>query len=198
MSASPTVCSLGDGQFDLAETGLPGCLVIRPRPFDDDRGRFVKVFQRDIFAAAGLAVDFAEEYYSVSRQGVIRGLHFQRPPHDHAKLVYCVAGRVQDAVVDLRAGSPTQGGHAVVELSADLGNMLYIPSGLAHGFCVLSESAALVYKVTTVHAPEHDAGIRWDSAGIPWAETAPVLSERDRSHPPLAALATPFVYREIA
>jgi dTDP-4-dehydrorhamnose 3,5-epimerase len=171
---------VGEGQFELIATGLPGCLEIRPRLFADARGRFVKVFHRAAFASAGLATEFAEEYYSVSRRGVIRGLHFQRPPRDHAKLVYCVAGRVQDAVV---------------ELSAEVGNMLYIPNGLAHGFCVLSDAATLVYKVTSVYSSEHDAGIRWDSAGIPWAETAPILSERDRQHPALVDFATPFIYR---
>lgn len=185
---------IGDGMFELVATAIPGCLEVRPRLLADERGHFVKVFHRDIFAAAGLASHFAEEYYSVSRRGVVRGLHFQRPPMDHAKLVYCVAGRIQDAVVDLRAGSPTLGRHALVELSAEAGNMLYIPSGLAHGFCVLSESATLVYKVTSVYSPEHDAGILWDSVGIPWAEREPILSARDRGHPALADFASPFVY----
>lgn len=190
--------SVSDGLFELVATGLPGCFEIRPRMFDDDRGRFVKVFRRDVFAAAGLATDFAEEFYSVSRRGVIRGLHFQLPPMDHAKLVYCVAGRVQDAVVDLRVGSPTHGGHGVVELSADAGNMLYIPRGLAHGFCALSETAILVYKVTSVYSPEHDAGIRWDSAGIPWAVDVPILSARDYRHPKLADFVSPFIYQGVA
>ncbi|MFZ5484202.1 MAG: dTDP-4-dehydrorhamnose 3,5-epimerase [Pseudomonadota bacterium] len=184
----------GSSLFTRIDTPLPGCVELRPRIHQDDRGRFVKVFQREAFLALGLAVDFAEEYYSVSRKGVIRGLHFQRPPMDHAKLVYCVAGQVQDAVVDLRAGSPTRGCHAWVELSAERGNMLYIPSGLAHGFCVLSESATLVYKVTSPHSPEHDAGIRWDSAGIPWAVDGPILSERDLRHPAFDDFLTPFIY----
>ncbi len=192
---APDRRALVAGQFELITTSLRGCLEIRPRLLDDERGRFVKVFHQAAFASAGLATEFVEEYYSVSRRGVIRGLHFQHPPRDHAKLVYCVAGRVQDAVVDLRVGSPTEGRHALVELSAETGNMVYIPSGLAHGFCVLSDSATLVYKVTSVHSPEHDAGIRWDSAGIPWAVTAPILSERDRQHPGLAGFASPFSYR---
>jgi len=185
---------VGDGMFELIATAIPGCHEIRTRRLDDSRGRFVKIFNREAFATVGLATDFAEEYYSVSHRGVIRGLHFQTPPMDHAKLVYCVAGRVQDAVVDLRVGSPGQGRHLVVELSAEAGNMLYIPSGLAHGFCVLSESATLVYKVTSVYSPDHDAGIQWDSAGIPWAERKPILSGRDRSHPALADYSSPFVY----
>ncbi len=186
--------ALGDGLFELVDTTIPGCVELRPRLQEDMRGRFVKVFHRDAFAAAGLATDYAEEYYSTSHRGVIRGLHFQLPPHDHAKLVYCVSGKVQDVVLDLRVGSPSQGGHKLVELSAEAGNMLYIPPGLAHGFCVLGESATLVYKVTSVYSAAHDAGILWNSAGIAWAVENPILSERDRAHPTLADFASPFVY----
>lgn len=183
--------------LDVRATSIPGCFEIHPRIFDDDRGCFVKVFHEEAFAACGLETVYAEEYYSVSRRGVIRGLHFQTPPMDHVKLVYCVAGRVQDAVVDLRVGSPSFGRYALFDLSAEAANMIYIPKGLAHGFCVLSDVATLVYKVSTVYSALHDAGVLWNSAGIPWAVTDPVLSERDRSHLPLEPYRSPFVYEGI-
>lgn len=171
---------------------IAGCFNIIPDVRRDDRGSFVKTFHKGIFIDQGLEHTFAEEYYSVSRQGVLRGLHFQRPPHHHTKLVYCISGHVMDAVVDLRRDSPTYGQHAVFELSADTANILYIPPGLAHGFYTLSDKATLVYKVTTVYAPEHDTGIRWDSAGVPWPDGKPLLSPRDQTFPILDEFDSPF------
>src|SRR5581483_7390979 len=142
----------------------------------------------------GLRTDFAEEYYTVSHVRVLRGLHFQVPPHDHAKLVYCAAGRVLDVALDLRVGSPAFGRHVRAELSAADGNALYLPPGLAHGFYVLEAPALMVYNQTSVYAREHDAGVRWDSAGIPWPDADPILSDRDRSFPALADFRTPFVF----
>ena len=180
--------------LEIRATPIPGCFEIRSRVLDDDRGCFVKVFHVEAFAAHGFETVYTEEYYSVSRRGVIRGLHFQTPPADHVKLVYCIAGRVQDAVVDLRVGSPSFGHHALFDLDARTANMIYVPKGLAHGFCVMSDAATLVYKVSAVYSARHDAGVLWSSAGIPWAVTNPVLSERDRGHPPLERFVSPFVY----
>lgn len=184
--------------FELVPTVIPGCIEMRSLVHRDARGCFVKVFHRQAFAAAGLNADYPEEFYSVSHRGVIRGLHFQWPPMDQAKLVYCVDGEVQDAVLDLRLGSPSYGRHALIELSAQAGNMVYIPRGLAHGFCVLSETATLVYKVSTMYSPTHDCGVLWNSAGIPWVATEPVLSERDCAHPPFEAVLSPFSYEATA
>lgn len=180
--------------FNLRSTAIPGCYEIQPRVLDDARGRFVKVFQRNAFAEHGLEVDFAEEYYSVSRQGVIRGMHFQNPPMDHVKIVYCVQGEVFDVVVDLRRGSPSYGKTVTLNLSADKGNYVYIPKGLAHGFSAISESATLVYKVATEYSPEHDSGILWSSIGIAWPFQSPILSDRDRRFIPLSDFKSPFVY----
>jgi dTDP-4-dehydrorhamnose 3,5-epimerase len=180
--------------FGVAKTAIPDCYEIRPRIHDDERGRFVKVFHRDAFTAHHLNVHYAEEYYSVSARNVIRGLHFQIPPMDQVKLVYCVAGRVQDVALDLRTGSPTYGRHISVELSSESGNMLYLSPGIAHGFCTLTDSAILVYKVSTQHSANHDKGVKWDSAGVQWATASPILSERDQDHPPLAAFVSPFQY----
>jgi dTDP-4-dehydrorhamnose 3,5-epimerase len=154
----------------------------------------VKVFHEQAFAAQGLKTDFAEEYYSVSHKNVIRGLHFQLPPMDHVKMVYCVAGEVMDAVVDLRTGSPTYGQCALFELNAAKANSIYIPKGMAHGFCARSDQAIMVYKVSTIYSPAHDAGVLWNSVGIPWPTTEAILSERDQSFPPLDKFASPFRY----
>ena len=175
---------------------IPGCYEIFPQIVEDGRGIFVKTFREDLFATHGLETRFAEEYYSVSRRGVLRGLHFQLPPHEHAKFVYCVAGKVLDAVVDLRTDSPAFGQFAAFELGAEKGNMLYIAPGLAHGFYALTENVIMLYKVTSVYSPEHDSGIKWDSVGIPWPDGAPVLSDRDRGFPPLSKFKSPFHYRK--
>jgi dTDP-4-dehydrorhamnose 3,5-epimerase len=178
----------------VRSVAIRGCLEIQPEVYRDRRGIFVKVFQGEVFRRHRLVTQFAEEYYSSSRKGVLRGLHFQLPPHDHVKLVYCVSGRVFDAIVDLRKGSPTYGHHATLELSAKKANLLYLPAGIAHGFCVLSPSAVVIYQVTTVHAPDYDAGILWNSVGISWPVRRPILSERDRSFPRFEDFHSPFVF----
>lgn len=154
----------------------------------------MKTFHQEVFAAHGLVTEFAEEYYSVSRKGVLRGMHFQTPPHDHFKLVYCLSGKVMDAIVDLRLGSPAYLQSETLELSAELGNMLYIAPGIAHGFYTLTDEAIMQYKVTTVYAPQHDGGIRWNTAGIAWPDAAPVISARDADFPTLADFSSPFVF----
>lgn len=180
--------------FDVRETTLPDCLEIQPFIRDDDRGRFVKVFHEDEFKKLGLETNFPEEYYSKSKQDVIRGMHFQTPPFDHVKVVFCTNGSVLDVAVDIRKGSPAFGRFTCIELSAERGNAIYLPKGFAHGFFVLSNEATLVYKVSTEHAQAHDHGIRWDSVNIPWPTTTPVMSDRDRLLPALANFDSPFVY----
>lgn len=180
--------------LDRLKTAIPGCFELRPRIFADPRGSFVKTFHRDAFAQLGLRTDWAEQFHSCSHRGVLRGLHFQTPPHDHAKLVYCSLGEVLDVAVDLRRGSPAEGRAIGLHLSATAGNMLYLPSGLAHGFLALSEKALMVYNVTSVHAPGNDAGVAWDSVGVDWGMATPLVSERDAAFPSLAAFASPFVF----
>lgn len=180
--------------FELVPGKLPGCVELQPKAFSDARGRFVKVFHEQAFRDHGLHTDFAEEYYSVSHRHVIRGLHFQTPPHDHVKLVYCVQGEVLDVVLDLRVGSPTYGQHARFRLSADQANSIYIPKGMAHGFCAVSDEAIMVYKVSSVYAPHNDAGVRWDSAGIDWPTASPIISERDAGFAGLGQFDSPFTY----
>jgi dTDP-4-dehydrorhamnose 3,5-epimerase len=176
----------------IIPTTISGCFELQPKLFEDSRGRFVKVFHKQAFAELGLETAFAEEYYSISYKDVIRGLHFQLPPMDHVKMVYCVEGEVLDAVVDLRVGSPTYGHYELFELSSDKANSIYVPKGMAHGFCALSEQAIMVYKVSTVYSPEHDAGVLWNSVGISWPLELPCISDRDKSFPTLAEFKSPF------
>ncbi len=180
--------------FDLKPSKIAGCFELQPKVLEDDRGRFVKVFHEQAFAELGLETSFAEEYYSVSYKHVIRGMHFQLPPMDHVKMVYCVEGEVMDAVVDLRVGSPTYRQYALFELSAAKANIIYISKGMAHGFCARSAHAIMVYKVSTTYSPAHDAGVRWDSLGISWPAPEAILSARDKGFLPLDQFVSPFRY----
>jgi dTDP-4-dehydrorhamnose 3,5-epimerase len=180
--------------FEKIATPILGLVELRPIMHADARGRLVKIFHRREFARLGLADIFTEVFHTTSVAGTVRGLHFQTPPHDHAKLVTCLTGTIFDVGVDLRRRSPSYGRHAAVALSADAGNMLYLPAGLAHGFCTPAGPATVLYFTTTEHAPDADGGIRWDSAGIAWPVKAPILSDRDRGLPALAEFESPFVY----
>lgn len=177
--------------MQFVELDIPGLYRITPKIVEDARGRFVKTFHAGAFSEHGLRDDFREEYYSTSATNVLRGMHFQTPPHDHAKLVYCLQGRVFDAVVDLRVGSPTFGRAFSLELNARDANALYVPQGLAHGFYAL-EPSTLVYKVTSEYAPEHDGGIHWASTEVAWPGAQPLISERDSRFPRLSEFASPF------
>lgn len=177
--------------FIKIATAIPGCYELLPTVRKDRRGAFVKIFHAPEFRKLGLGTEFNESYYSVSKKGVLRGLHFQAPPHAHAKLVCCPEGEVLDAVLDLRRGSKTFGRHITLKLSASKGNLLYIPEGCAHGFYA-QKSSLMLYFTSTVHAPAHDKGLRWDSAGIKWPCKRPILSPRDAAFPAFADFSSPF------
>lgn len=177
----------------IIESNLNGCYQIIPNIIEDNRGKFVKTFHKDVFNHNNLNFELAEEYYSISKQNVLRGLHFQIPPQDHYKMVYCVEGEVIDVVVDLRINSPTYQHFEMFELSAKKSNIIYIPSGFAHGFLVISQLAIMIYKVSSVYSPEHDQGILWNSVGIPWQIDYPILSQRDSNFPPLSEFESPFI-----
>lgn len=182
--------------MEIEPTAVPGCHIVQAKAIRDQRGAFVKTFHAPRFDELGLRTDWREEYFSASARGVVRGLHFQTPPADHAKLVFCLVGNVLDVVVDLRRGSPAYGRAHGFTLSAENGRGLYLPSGCAHGFVSRSELSGMYYKVTSVHSPEHDAGIAWNSVNFDWGVTDPVLSDRDSRHPALAEFDSPFIYRE--
>lgn len=173
---------------------LPGLLRLNYRTFRDERGAFVKTFHADLFARFGIRHQIAEEFYSASARGVIRGMHFQIPPHDHTKLVYCAHGRVLDVVLDLRRGSPTCGQWHAEVLDAEKPTALFIPRGMAHGFQSLEDGSLVFYSVSSVHHPASDCGIRWDSFGFSWPQAVTGISPRDQSHPALADWTSPFVF----
>ena len=160
----------------------------------DRRGRFVKSFERQQFEQLDIPVDFAEEFYSISKRSVIRGLHFQTPPHDNVKLVHCIKGCIFDVIVDIRANSPLYGQHLSVTLSDQRPDMFLVPPGFAHGFQVLSDEAIVCYKVTSAYAPANDKGIHWDSGSIEWPIAQPILSDKDMGLPELANFKTPFTF----
>lgn len=178
--------------MEFKSTSIVGCYVIQPKLVHDERGRFVKTFRKDIFSQQSVETIFFEDVYSISKKGVLRGLHFQIPPYETVRLAYCIDGSVFDAVVDLRKQSPTYGQYETFELSADNGNMLYIPIGLAHGFYVLSERAIMGYKISSPYSFEHDAGIVWNSVGIPWPVDNPIMSSRDRKFLDFDEFNSPF------
>ncbi len=170
--------------MQFIRTELPGVVVVEPKRFEDDRGFFMEVFHRDRFAAAGMPDTFVQDNHSLSRRGVLRGLHYQYPLWQ-GKLVRTVAGCVFDVAVDIRRDSPHRGKWIGIELSAENGRQLYIPPGFAHGFCVTSETAEVTYKCTAVYRGSDDAGIRWNDPdiGISWPVSDPLVSDKDASAP---------------
>lgn len=167
-------------------TAIEGVLIIGHYVHEDARGSFVKTFHNEEFTSKGLETDFRESYYTYSQKNVIRGMHFQACPHDHAKLVTIIHGTVEDVILDLRRNSKTLGQHITVELSRQNSKSIYLPRGCAHGFKVLSESAIVYYLVTSQHAPSHDMGIRFDSFNYDWKINNPIVSERDLRFPKFA------------
>jgi|LauGreDrversion4_2_1035121.scaffolds.fasta_scaffold18449_2 dTDP-4-dehydrorhamnose 3,5-epimerase len=170
----------------------PGAHVLRPFVARDRRGDFCKVFDIEVFARHGLETRFEETFVTTSARDVIRGMHLQLPPHDHVKCVTCLQGRILDVIVDLREGSPMAGQHESIELAGSDPRTVYVPPGVAHGFCVLEGPAIVHYATSTRHAPSHDTGIRWDTFGMRWPVTQPIVSERDAALPTLAEFRSPF------
>ena len=185
--------------MDIRQTDLPGVVEIVPRRFGDARGFFSEVYNRAKMAEIGIDVEFVQDNHSLSRDvGVVRGLHFQAPPHAQAKLVRAGAGRVFDVAVDIRRGSPTYGRWTGVELSAQDGNQLFVPVGFLHGFSVLEPNSELLYKCSDFYAPDCDGAVRFDdpAIGIDWriGDAAPILSDKDARAPLLKDFATPFAF----
>ncbi len=176
-------------------TKIPGVLQIQFEQRRDERGSFSKVFRESSFLENGLGSTFREDYFSVSNKNVLRGMHFQIPPHDHKKIVYCILGSALDVVLDLRVGSPTYGMHDCLLISEQASNGLYIPSGIAHGFYAFTDSTILGYKTSTEYSPEHDVGIAWDSFGAEWPTKTPLCSKRDQSFLSFKDYQSPFLFR---
>lgn len=182
----------------VIKTDIEGVYIIEPRVFEDARGYFFESYNKRVFDQEVCKTDFVQDNESCSCRGVMRGLHFQRPPFAQAKLVRCVKGRVLDVAVDIRKGSPTYGKHVAVELSEDNHLQFFIPRGFAHGFAVLSDTAVFQYKCDNYYHPEADGGIAItdESLGINWRidPSGAILSEKDTHHPTLDDFDSPFVY----
>lgn len=184
--------------MNVIETGIEGLLILEPRIFKDARGYFFESFSQREFEEKVGPVRFVQDNESMSTYGVMRGLHFQRPPYTQSKLVRCVSGRVLDVAVDIRLGSPTYGQHVAVELSAENHRQFFISKGFAHGFAVLSETAVFQYKCDEFYHPEADDGISIldGSLGIDWRipTDKAILSEKDTRHGMLVDFKSPFTY----
>lgn len=180
----------------IIDTEIPGLKILEPRIFEDIRGKFIKTFTDDFFQANELNIQIKETYYSISQKNVIRGMHFQIPPHDHIKLVYVPAGKIIDVVLDIRKNSPTYGQYFSCELSSHNGKILVIPKGLAHGFKSLENNTNVTYMQTTCYAPTNDCGIHYNSFGFNWKCETPKISDRDLSFKPFSELETLFVFGE--
>ena len=184
--------------MEVIKTKIEGIVIIEPRIFKDARGYFYESFSQKEFDEKVMPIRFVQDNESMSTYGVMRGLHFQRPPFTQSKLVRCCRGAILDIAVDIRKGSPTYGQHVAIELTEENHRQLFIPRGFAHGFAVLSDVAVLQYKCDNFYAPQADAGIqlRGKDLGIDWqipTENA-ILSEKDIKHPCLKDFDSPFDY----
>ena len=174
--------------FTFHPTEIPEVIRVETKSFPDQRGWFFEVYKSSEFRQQGIRETFVQDACSCSVRGVLRGLHFQKSPRSQGKLVFAIHGEIFDVVVDIRRGSPTYRQWVACVLSDQNREGLYIPAGFAHGFCVLSESATVLYKVTAEYSPAHDRGIIWNdpSIGIRWPITQPILSPKDQALPLLA------------
>ena len=181
--------------MQIEETALPGVMILTPARFGDARGFFSESWNARRMAEAGLDLDFVQDNHSLSETpGTLRGLHYQSPPHDQAKLVRCGRGALYDVAVDIRRGSPTYGHWVGVDLSFDNGRQLLVPAGFLHGFVTRTPMTEVIYKCSDFYAPECDGAVAWDSCGIDWGLTDPLLSEKDAGAVPLAAFESPFTW----
>lgn len=182
--------------FEFHRAAIPDVVIIRPRLFRDGRGFFMEFYKRSDFAAHGIGEIFVQSNHSRSAAGILRGLHFQKHPKAQGKLVRTIFGEVFDVAVDLRRGSPTYGQWVGLTLSAGEATMIYIPAGFAHGFCVVSEKAEVMYMTTEEYSPAEEAGVIWNDPdlAISWPIAHPQLSERDQTWPRLRDAQNYFEY----
>ena len=186
--------------MEVIKTAIEGVFIIEPKVFGDARGYFFESFSEREFREKVGDIHFVQDNESMSKYGVMRGLHFQRPPYAQSKLVRCVKGKVIDVAVDIRKGSPTYGQHVAVLLTEDNHRQFFIPQGFAHGFAVLSENAVFQYKCDNFYHPESDGGISIldESLGIDWglSMSEALVSEKDAKHMKLAEFDSPFVWNQ--
>lgn len=180
--------------MEVIKTPLEGLLVIEPKVFKDHRGYFYESHNVEAFKQAGIDAVFVQDNQSLSQKGILRGLHFQAPPHAQGKLVRVIKGAVLDVVVDIRKNSPTYGQHFSIELTEDNFKMFWIPAGFAHGFVTLENDTIFSYKCTDVYNKAAEGGLLWNDPelGINWGIEQPVLSEKDTLNPSLKNFNSPF------
>lgn len=166
----------------IIEREIEGVYEIEPKTYSDKRGFFIRIYAHEVFQKHGIERNWVQDNHSCStKKGIIRGLHFQFPPHAETKVVRCVRGAIYDVYVDLRKGSKTFGKWGYIELSVDNKKMVYIPRGFAHGFCTLDDNCEVLYKVDNYYKPEAEGGIIWNDQQlqIPWSVETPILSDKD-------------------
>lgn len=173
--------------FEFQKTELEGVIIIQPKVFPDDRGEFAEIYKYLDFATAGISDRFVQTNYSKSKKGVLRGMHYQLAPMAQAKLIRVTAGSIFDVAIDIRKNSATYGKWVGVTLTSELKNMLYIPEGFAHGFCVLEDDTQVVYNCSREYSPEHERGVIYSdpAIGIAWPIENLILADRDASYPAL-------------
>lgn len=180
--------------MEINDVFISGLKVIQPAVFGDHRGYFMETFNEAKFAAAGLPTDFVQDNQSMSAKNILRGLHFQAPPHAQGKLVRVIKGAVLDVALDIRKSSPTYGRHYAIELNETNKTMLWIPPGFAHGFLTLVDDTIFSYKCTGLYNQSSEGGVLWNdpALGIDWGIEAPILSQKDEILPTLADFKSPF------
>ena len=182
--------------FTFTRLQIPDVILVEPKLFTDNRGFFFESFKESVFHENGINTKFVQDNYSHSIHGVLRGLHYQKPPKAQAKLVTALSGEIFDVAVDIRKGSPTYGKWVGETLSGNNHKLLYIPEGFAHGFCVLSEDADICYKVNQEYSPEDERGIIWNDTelNITWPIDKPILQEKDSTLPVLKNADNDFIF----
>ena len=180
----------------IKESKIPGCFLLRPKIYKDERGTLVKPYHSESFKVLGLHGEYNEELIVTSAKNVIRGLHFQLPPLPQVKVVSCVKGRIFDVVLDIRKGSPTYGEWEGFILDNENNHVLYVPEGMAHGYAVYEENTVVCYRMSNVFSQELDGGIRWDSAEVEWGIRKPIVSQKDAGLIPFSQFDSRFVYKK--
>lgn len=180
--------------LEIEQLNIPGVLLIKRKGNEDLRGNFFKPYSKVELAENNISFNVAEVFYSTSRVNVIRGMHFQAPPYQQAKLVSVTTGKITDVILDIRKGSPFYGKSISVDLKQNDGKILYIPSGFAHGFISRHEESTVLYIVDREYSPVMESGIRYDSFGFEWKSNNPILSSRDINFRPLDSFQSPFKY----
>jgi dTDP-4-dehydrorhamnose 3,5-epimerase len=180
--------------MEVIQTGIKDLILLQPKVFKDPRGYFFESYNREKFQALGMDIEFTQDNQSLSSKGILRGLHFQKPPHAQGKLVRVIKGAVLDVAVDIRKDSPTYGQHFLAELTESNFTMMYVPVGFAHGFLTLSDDTIFSYKCTDTYHPESEGGLPWNDTdlNIQWGIDDPIMSEKDKIFKPFKDFVSPF------